>query len=1062
MPTLRIMLFGPPQVVVDDVLIHVPLDKALALLAYLAVTQIAHRRDHLATLFWPDASQPQARAYLRNALYTLLKCCGDGWIQSDRNSIGLAPDASIDVDVCNFLAQIAATTKTEPGSAAVEALTHAVALARGDFLAGFSLPDAPEFDEWQRFQRQSLLLKVEEALSALIAYHQQQFTYDEAIAYAQRWIALDDLNEKAHRALMHLYALSGQDSAALHQYGQLVRLLDDELGIPPSDKTAALYRQISERLSTPPTLPMVEYARFSSAAADTVVGGDDKGGADVRPIPNNLPQQLTSCVGREQELAQLDQLLADESVHLITLVGPGGIGKTRLAVAYAERQLQNQRFQHGVYFVALDSISDPDRLAATIAAAIDYKLQSSGASSRTIEQQVVDYVRQKQMLLVLDNMEHLLHGLQLIIDIVRSAPGVRLLVTSREWLRLTADQVFAIQGLDYGDTPAREPSSATVAFAAALRLFEDRARRRLPSFSLQDENLAHVVEICRLVEGMPLAIELAAAWVDLLSPAEIAQEIRRSLNFLETEMRDLPRRHHSIRAVCDGTWQRLNDSEQAVFATLSVFHGGFTRQAAQEVAGATLPQLDKLVGKSMIRSVRQDSQRVRYEIHSLLRQYGAMMLAESSVVVRSARALHCAYFVDFLETRLPIINGLEQGKAASDIAEEIHNIHAAWHWAIDNDNVDAIHRAATTLFLFCQVRSHFLDGAEMLAAAAASLRRKKPSSLRDSTLAQVLNHEGWLRIRLGDFERAATALELSRLLYAQPHMPPPPPYMGTDPGPPLAIIAKIRGNYHEALALGTEALRAASSRGDAYNQSYAHYALTSAYAASGDYVAATQHARQACDLAEAVGNRFFLAILLDEWGRVARAVEDYAQAGQHFSASYEISRTVDNREGMAVALNHLGEIAVLQHNIDEAKRFYQEAHELYRGIGDRVGTATSQRGMAQVAHAQRDEDVARMWFAQALEIAADTHYLPLLFAILVDVGELLLAQGAISVGIRALQVVEQHPSTDHETKARATRSLNHWRASIGFEWNDKTAESTHDVPLQAIVTLLQAELLAPK
>ena len=840
MSILQITLFGPPQVATDGAPVDISSDKPLALLIYLAVTQTPQRRDRLAALLWPDLNQSHARAYLRQALYLLTTHLGHDWFEADRRQIALCPGGDLRLDVREFEQHIKAARR---GNAAVSHLIQAAALAQDEFLAGFSLPDAPEFDEWQLLQRENLRRQLGETLQTLVAHYQPQHDYTHALEYARRWVALDNLNEPAHCVLMQLLARSGQKAAALHHYAELLHLLRTELDTTPSAETEAIYTAIRQDQWAQTPLPRVADASDRLHPVDTQAPEADSNAGPQESIPQNLPRQLTPFVGREQELADLDRLLANEEVRLISVVGPGGMGKTRLGLACAERHLQNRRFAHGIYFVGLTALDHADRIAPTIAAALGYVPESGGPHSRSVAQQVVDYLHPKKMLLLLDNMEHLLDGSALLSDILRAAPGVCLLVTSRERLRMRAEHVLSIQGLDY-----RDPAAQAATRTAAVRLFEQSARRHKPDFTLDADNLAHVAQICRLVEGMPLGIELAAAWVDLLSPHEIAAEIRQSLTFLHSELRDIPDRHQSINAVFDATWQRLRVTEQAVFAALSVFRAGFTREAAHEIAGATLGHLSSLTDKSLIKADQVDAERQsRYRVHELLRQYGALKLAESPAVIRLARARHCAYFATFLETRLAAINGLNQRKAADEIVIELDNVRAAWQWAVDNANVEAIRQAATTLFLFCQLRSLFLEGAEMMAAAAAALQTSDASALRAATLAQVLNHEGWLRIRVGDFDRAVAALEASRRLYAQPEAAAPAPYMGTDPSPPLAIVAQIRGEYSRARELGEEALRAAVARCDQYNQSYAHYALTSLCAAQGDYVAAGYHAQLACE-----------------------------------------------------------------------------------------------------------------------------------------------------------------------------------------------------------------------
>jgi tetratricopeptide (TPR) repeat protein len=309
-------------------------------------------------------------------------------------------------------------------------------------------------------------------------------------------------------------------------------------------------------------------------------------------------------------------------------------------------------------------------------------------------------------------------------------------------------------------------------------------------------------------------------------------------------------------------------------------------------------------------------------------------------------------------------------------------------------------------------------------------------------------------------ERATAVLEASRTLYAQSNIPPPPPHMGSDPISPLAMIAQMQGDYTRAAALGEEALSAAVLRGDPYNQSYAHYALTSVRAAQGDLQTAAHHAQQACELAQAVGNRWFSAIPRNEWGRAARAAGDLVQAKQHFRVSHEIMHEYHDQEGMAVALNELGEVAILEHDFAEADRLYREALDIYRGISDRVGRATALTGLARVADAQGDHIAAGNLYAQALDIATETEFLPLTLAIFVHAGNLLMTNGSLNAGVQAVVQAQQHPAVYYETKAQAFRLLECWRSDEDAERYRLAIQNAQDKDVDATVVMLEAELSA--
>ena len=364
-------------------------------------------------------------------------------------------------------------------------------------------------------------------------------------------------------------------------------------------------------------------------------------------IRHNLPVQTNSFIGRECELDELSQMVADSDCRLITIVAPGGMGKTRLALALAERvmalpeqieQMPNRAgsFQDGVFFIALASLTTPDLLISTIADSIGYRFQSDG---RDLKQQLLDFLHEKQMWLILDNAEHLRGGMGIASEILAYAKDIQIVVTSRERLNLNVETVYTIAGLPFGDWETLEGALA----GDCVKLFLQSAKRVKPSFTLAVDEIDSLARVCQLVDGMPLAIELAAAWVAMLSLEEIANEITQNLDFLSSNMQDTPQRQHSIRAVFEYTWKRLSTAEQNVLMKLSVFRGGWAREAAEEVAGADLLLLRALVSKSLIDHGADG----RFEMQGLLHQFAEEQL-ELAEEAPTTCAKHSAYYADYL------------------------------------------------------------------------------------------------------------------------------------------------------------------------------------------------------------------------------------------------------------------------------------------------------------------------------------------------------------------------------------------------------------------------------
>ena len=360
---------------------------------------------------------------------------------------------------------------------------------------------------------------------------------------------------------------------------------------------------------------------------------------------HTLPEQLTSFVGREQEIAEISDLLAKDSCRLLTVVGPGGIGKTRLAIEAARQNANN--YKYGVFFISLASITVPDFILPAVAESMGITLQTHATVDP--ESQLFDFLADRNSLLVLDNFEHLIDSAGLLVDLLKRAPEVKLMVTSRQRLNIQGEWTFNLGGLA---VPGNGYQDVKVG-GSAVDLFLQRARLADTRFSIRKGNQQHVIRVCQLVAGIPLGIELAAAWVTVLSPQEIAVEIEKNLDFLASSRQDMPEKHRSMRAAFDYSWVLLSKEQCHVFQKLSIFRKGFNRQAAEEVAGAGLVELSVLVDKSFIRRSQGD----RYEIHELLRQYGQEKLHENPVEFHAIGNRHSHYYLEFLNQRTSKISG---------------------------------------------------------------------------------------------------------------------------------------------------------------------------------------------------------------------------------------------------------------------------------------------------------------------------------------------------------------------------------------------------------------------
>jgi DNA-binding SARP family transcriptional activator len=526
----EIKLFGSIEIYRDgQPITRFRSQKALALLAFLIMEDRPVTREYLAGLIWPEATQAQALGLLRRSLYSLSKQLPD-CLETSQRTISFRPDAPVNIDTRQF-AQFA--RQHDP-----TAWTAAINLYRAAFLEGVYLTDCPTFEQWLITEQKRWQDQVDALLARLIQILIDQGDYRTALTYANRRLALAPWQEETHQQMMRLLLYNGQRNAALAQYDQCVAILDDEFGVDPSPETQALYEQIKQAQPYP---------------------------------PHNLLPPVMPFLGRETELAALTRLIAHPKQRLITLVGLGGMGKTRLAMAVAERQLGRPTeladpdspnyayFTHGIFLVSLVAVQMVRGLVPAIADALKFQ-PAADTSERTPKQQLLDYLRQKRMLLILDNFEQFLHPEQateatgLLLEILQTASEVQLLITSRERLQLAAEQVYTVQGLTYPE--AASDADIPLADYPAIALFNQTAQHIQSDFRCEGEVAVAVARICRMLQGMPLGIELAAATVNVLTPAEILNELTHSLDLLATTIRHIPARHRSIRAAFETSWQQ--------------------------------------------------------------------------------------------------------------------------------------------------------------------------------------------------------------------------------------------------------------------------------------------------------------------------------------------------------------------------------------------------------------------------------------------------------------------------------------------------------------------------
>ncbi len=943
MTRLSLALLGPLRITLDGQPVSgFAYHKVRALLAYLAVeADRPHQRDALVGLLWPELPDTAARTNLRQALANLREAIGDAtarppFLHITRDTIQFNPGSDYDLDVAAFTALLTAC-ETHPHRSlercrgCVARMEQALAYYRGDFLAEFALGDSAPFEEWQLRHRERLHQRALDALVHLADYHERRGDDAAARRYAQLQIELDPWREEAYRQLMRLLARGGQRSAALAQYEVCRRVLVRDLDVAPAAETTALYEHIrdgtsSELIVLSSELPVQEHKTHNSKLKTQ--------------NRHNFPTQTTPLIGRETELVELGALLENPACRLITIVGPGGSGKTRLALAAAAEQAQ--AFTHGAAFVPLAGISSAEFMPPAILTELDVGFQGQ----REPREQLLAYLREKELLLVLDNFEQLLapdvseheDGAALLTDVLQHAPGVTLLVTSRERLALDGEWLFDLSGLSY---PQGDSAEAIEAYSA-VQLFVQRAGQVRRQFVLAEGEALAVARICRLAEGLPLAIELATAALRSRSCTAIAAAIETSLAALAAELRAVPERHRSIWATFEHSWRLLSDEERQVFPRLSVFRGGFQEDAAAQVAQASPQILAALVDKSLL---RWDGV-ARYDMHELVRQYAGEKLEQVGEAT-DTRKHQAAYFLGLAQTTEPKLRGPEQAMWLVRLEAEHDNLRAVLRWAIDSLEVELGLRLAGALGWFWYVHDHFTEGrgwlAQLLTLAASH-------GTTAAARVKALNVAGALALRQDDDAPAAALIEASLTLAQE---------IGDRMGLAWSLhmhglMAQAQGDYAQAVVRSEQSLRLYREMGDRWGMAASLLNLGNVMRSQGRYEQATAYYDESRMVFQEAGDKRGIAFALREQGLMAQYQGDYDRASVLFGKSLLLFRELEETSGIAWSGFLCGRVAQQQGGYGQAAVLLEESLALFQKLGDRENSALALMALGNIAFAQGD------------------------------------------------------------------------------------------------------------
>ena len=979
MPESKLYLFGHPRLEMGDSQFGISRRKAVALLCYLALSQQVHSRDALADLLWPGYGQSEARGHLRRTLFVINQSPAAAWVEVDRSTLALVKPGELWIDTIEFKSYVHAHSHPTGHfcDRCIPELERAVQLYTHHFLAGFSLPDAPDYDEWQRMHDLELRRYLNEALARLVDAYIEAEDWSTAINHVQHRITLDPLHEAAHRQLMRLYVRSERHAEAISQYQECARILESELGVTPSAEATELVNQIrlgieKQHLAIPhPAPPVRTHVESSPLLPPTRL--------------HNLPSQTMPFMGREQELAEIAKRLADPLCRLLTLSGLGGMGKTRLAQQAAQVAMKEGRFSNGVFMVSLTGIDAPESLAAAIADALGYIV----AGNVDLWAAVRDYLRSKSMLLILDNFEQILPTIGLLSEILLDAPGVKLMVTSREVLNLQEEWVLPVTGLHLPNVAAEIDANQTNELrvdqaSSALQLFLHKARQVRPDFNL-DAEYTHVAEICQLVEGMPLAIELAATWLRMMPCGRIATELQRGLDILASPLRNVPVRHRNMRAVFASSFDFLIPEERIVMSRLSIFRGSFDDEAAAEVAGASFWTLTQLVEKSLVRS-RADG---GYDLHELVRQYAFEQLSHANGEGDATRNRFRIYFCNKLRTYSLLARGTARQEVMTALDREFGNFRLAWQLAVEQQDIQDLSDGLDLLASFLEWRGRFVEGESLCIESAKPLTPNEDHQI--ATL--LIRFHTWqstfcrLQGRLQEAYKLAHDARLS-LEQSKEFSSPDFPTITADLLAELGQIARHSGKTEQALILFADSRRLYEESGLMGKQArillrechvlrnYVGLRNLEAYQAqlqkaSALAIEALRVYRELQDLVGTADALHNLAIT-DTFWRYREDASGLESARELMAEALEIYSALGIRSGVIRILFHYA-VTVISYdgNYAEASRYLHQLFMHAQELGSRSGMMQAQIGFGALALAESRYEDAAVHGRQGVAIAKE-------------------------------------------------------------------------------------------
>jgi predicted ATPase/DNA-binding SARP family transcriptional activator len=938
MPHLDIHLFGSPRIEYNRVAVKLNSRKTLGLLVYLAVTTKSYTRNSLINLLWPESSQTKGQILLRSSLYSIRKALSGRWMAADRDNVTFTMDSETFVDVDRFERLLAECETHGHGNDEIcadctRALTEAAGLYKNEFLDGFILKGSVNFDDWQLLTGENLHIKATEAYDRLACRLAQQQNPREGIKHARRWIELDQANEKAHRTLMELYASAGMKPEALRQYERCRKALANELSVEPTAETNQLYKDVKAN-------------RFRESS------GNEK----ENPGARTLPRRLSRFIGRKREIEEIAQLLSQTS--LLTLTGTAGCGKTRLAQEVASHAAG--RFRHGLWFVDLTPLTEPEYIPSSIAATLGL-IEVPDVSAQSM---LETYFATKKALVILDNCEHLIAACaQLVDQLLLQCNGLKILATSREPLSIEGEFVWRVPSMATPDFETQDSfSEEELQDYDAVQLFVDRGTSASGIREFSVEDMWFATQICRQLDGIPLAIELAAARLSALSSRQIYERLIDCFQVLTSDSRIKLPRHRTLRAAIDWSYELLTEKEKKLFCRLAAFSGGCSLDAIEAVcvdesgvherhphgvhetilSGEILYLVTQLVEKSLLLF-----EAGRYRLLEMIRQYARGNLPRD--VYDDLRNRHRDWILMFVENAAPELEGWNQQRWLGRLEEEKDNIRSAVNWCRQVDDIDGGFRICRAMFFYWTTRGYYEEGRKTL-----ELLLEHKEKAQEINIARGLFAAGAINVFCDPkvaFDYCMSCLAISRKV-------------GNPKDMAYASLLVEFTSFHVgrtrlSLAYGKKAIRLMRRLGDAYGLAFAlgWYGLR-LYRSGRSTKRAKAAYEEGLVVSRQSGEGVMHCSLLYELAMLEIDQRDFRTVRERLYESLAIAESLGYRQGSTQALIALSSVEIELRFYENAMETARKAILLSRGMGLKVYIVKSIEQFIRLAAAEEKWDRA--------------------------------------------------------------------------------------------------------